>query len=156
MLQIIISFEKIWKVLQVILCAIVQIWWNIVSRTCFRRNLSPGLLRWSSLQTKEGQRHSEFRLAGPENCKTPSTTKAWQSDHREDYRSCALPFCSLVQILPRTLHSDWQGGGTIWLDLSKDPERRRGTDPRPLWLLVGTPSSLGPAFAFIWAEHCLL
>ena len=29
--------------------------------------------------------------------------------------------------------------GTIWRDLSKPPQRRQGPDPRPLWLLVGTP-----------------
>ena len=34
--------------------------------------------------------------------------------------------------------------GTIWRDLSKPPQRRQGPDPRPLWLLVGTPLVLGP------------
>ena len=34
------------------------------SRICYGRNLSPGLLRWFSLQTKEGQMWSEFRLVG--------------------------------------------------------------------------------------------
>ena len=29
--------------------------------------------------------------------------------------------------------------GTIWRDLSKPPQRRQGSDPRPLWLLIGTP-----------------
>ena len=29
--------------------------------------------------------------------------------------------------------------GIIWRDLSKPPQRRQGPDPRPLWLLVGTP-----------------
>ena len=28
---------------------------NIVSRICFGNNMSPGLLRWSSVQTQEGQ-----------------------------------------------------------------------------------------------------
>ena len=41
-----------------------QIWWNIVSRICLGRNPSPGILRWSSLQTKEDQMWSEFRLVG--------------------------------------------------------------------------------------------
>ena len=40
------------------------IWWNIVSRICCGRNLSPGLLRWSSLQTKDGQMRSEFVSSG--------------------------------------------------------------------------------------------
>ena len=33
----------------------IQILWNIVSRICFWRNISSGLLRWSSQQTTEGQ-----------------------------------------------------------------------------------------------------
>ena len=38
--------------------------------------------------------------------------------------------------------------GTIWRALSKPPQRRQGPDPRPLWLLVGTPSAFGPDFAY--------
>ena len=37
------------------------------SKNIYLRNLSPGLLRWSSLQTKKGQRHTEFHLVGFEN-----------------------------------------------------------------------------------------
>ena len=66
----------------------------------------PCLLRWSCLQTSEGQRRSEFHLVGLENSETPSTSSVWPSDHREDYRSCARPFYSLVQIIPKALHSD--------------------------------------------------
>ena len=61
------STKDILKVLQVILWAFIQIWWNIVSRICFWRNLSPVLLRWSSPQTKKGQMRSEFRLTVLEN-----------------------------------------------------------------------------------------
>ena len=57
-------------------------------------------------QTKEGQRHTEFHLVGFENSQTPSTTTVWPSDHREDYRSCAWPFYSLVRTFPEALHSD--------------------------------------------------
>ena len=46
--------------------------------------------------------------------------------------------------------------GTIWRDLSKPPQRRQRPDPRPLWLLVGTPLVLGPELASRWAEHILL
>ena len=42
--------------------------------------------------------------------------------------------------------------GTIWRDLSKPPQRRQGPDPRPLWLIVGTPLVLGPELAFRPAE----
>ena len=58
------------------------------------------LLRKSCLQTKEGQRRSEFYLVGLENIQTPLTSSVWPSDHREDYRSCASSFYSLVQIIP--------------------------------------------------------
>ena len=79
---------------------------NLVIRIFVKRNLSPVLLRWSSLQTKEGQRHTEFFLVGFENSQTPSTTTVWPSDHREDYRSFAWPFYSLVRTFPKALHSD--------------------------------------------------
>ena len=39
--------------------------------------------------------------------------------------------------------------------LSKPPQRRQGPDLRPLWLLVGTPSSIRPELAFSRAEHSL-
>ena len=38
--------------------------------------------------------------------------------------------------------------GTTWRALSKPPQRRQGPDPRPLWLLVGTPSAFGPELAY--------
>ena len=38
--------------------------------------------------------------------------------------------------------------GTIWRALSKPPKRWQGPDPRPLWLLVDTPSSFGPELAY--------
>ena len=95
------------------------------------------------VQTAEGQRRSEFHFVGLENSETPSTSSVWPSDHREDYRSCARPFYSLVQILKRCTLTN-KAVGTIWRALSKPPQRRQGPDPRPLWLLVGTPSAFGP------------
>ena len=38
--------------------------------------------------------------------------------------------------------------GTIWRASSKHPQRRQGPDPRPIWLLVGTPSVVGPELAY--------
>ena len=38
--------------------------------------------------------------------------------------------------------------GTIWRALSKPPQRRKGPDPRPIWLLVGTPSAFGPELVY--------
>ena len=43
--------------------------------------------------------------------------------------------------------------GTIWRALSKPPQRRQGPDLCPLWLLVGTPSTIRPELAFSRAEH---
>ena len=43
--------------------------------------------------------------------------------------------------------------GTIWRDMSKPPQRRQDPDPRPLWLLVGTPLVFGPELASRRAEH---
>ena len=44
---------------------------------------------------------------------------------------------------------------TIWRALSKPPQRRQGPDPRPLWLLVGTPSAVRPELTSRRAEHSL-
>ena len=46
--------------------------------------------------------------------------------------------------------------GTIWRDLSKPPQRRQGPDPRPLWLLVGTPLVLWRELASKRVQHSLL
>ena len=43
--------------------------------------------------------------------------------------------------------------GTIWREVLKPSQRRQGPDPRPLWLLVGTPLDLGPELASRRAEH---
>ena len=81
--------------------AFVQILGKIVSRICFWRNLSTSLLLWPCLQTKEGKK---CRL---ENSYTPSTSKVWPSDHREEYRSCSWPFYSPVQIFALWLTRRW-------------------------------------------------
>ena len=43
--------------------------------------------------------------------------------------------------------------GTLWRDLSKPPQTRQGPDPLPLWLLVDTPSVLGPELVSRRAEQ---
>ena len=108
------------------------------------------LLRWSSLQTKEGQMRSEFRLDGLENSQTPSTSEVLASDHRENmstalYRSF-LKHCTLTN----------KAVGAISRDLSKPPQRKQSPYPRPLWLLVGTPLILGHELASRRAEHRLV
>ena len=37
---------------------------------------------------------------------------------------------------------------TIWQALSKHPKMRQSPDPRPLWLVVETPSGFGPELAY--------
>ena len=91
--------------LKIILRTSVEIWIYFVPRIFVKKNHSPGLLRWSCLQTKEGQRHTEFYLVGLKNSQTSSTT-VWPIDHREDYRSCAWPVYSLAHTFPKVLHSD--------------------------------------------------
>ena len=90
---------------------------------------------------------SILHLIGLENSETPSTSTVWPSDHREDYMSCAWPFYILVQIIPYKRCAN-KAVGAIWRALSKPPKRRQGPDPRPLWLLVGTPSAFGPELAY--------
>ena len=86
-----------------------------------------------------------------------STSKEWPTDHREDDMSCAWPLTTaLYRSFLKHCTLTNKAVGTIWRDLSKPPQRRQGLDPRPLWLLVGTPLVLGPELASRRAEHSLL
>ena len=72
--------------------------WTLVifcSKIMCQKESLTGLLRWSSLQNKEGQRHSDFHLVEFEN--------SWH--YRKDHRYCAWPFYTLVQTFPKALHS---------------------------------------------------
>ena len=111
------------------------------SRICISRNHSSGLLRWSCLQTQEGQRGREFHLVGHGSSERPTTSSVWPSNHWEDYRSCALPLyrsflkrCSLTN----------KAVGTIWRAWTKPPQMRQGPDPCPPLLLDESPSACGP------------
>ena len=60
---------------------------------------------------------------------------------------CACPFYILVQICPRALQFDKQGGGdynTVFIWTSTEETRPWSSS---LWLLVRTPSALGPELA---------
>ena len=122
------------------------------SYLCIKMNLSSGLLRWSSLQSTEGQRHTKFHLVGFENSKTPSNTTLWPIDHREDYRSCTWPFYTLCL---KYCTLTYNAVRTICSALFKPPQRRQGPDLRPLWLLVGNPLAIIPDLASRRAEHSL-
>ena len=60
------------------------------------------------------------------------------------------PFTALYRSFLKHCTLTNKAVGTIWRALSKPPQRRRrqGPDPRPLWLLVGTPSAFGPELAY--------
>ena len=103
---------------------------------------SPCLLRWSCLQTKEGQKRNEFHLVG---------LRRRQYDPVIIERTIGLvlgPFTALYRSFLKRCTLTNTAVGAIWRALSKPPQRRQGPDPRPIWLLVGTPSALGPELAY--------
>ena len=58
------------------------------------------------------------------------------------------PFTALYRSFLKRCTLTNKAVGTIWRALSKPPQRRQGPDPRPLWMLVGTPSAFGPELAY--------
>ena len=58
------------------------------------------------------------------------------------------PFTALYRSFLKRCTLTNKAVGTIWMALSKPPRRRHGPDPRPLWLLVGTPSAFEPKLAY--------
>ena len=58
------------------------------------------------------------------------------------------PFTALYRSFLKRCTLTNKAVGTVWRALSKPPQRRQGPDPRPLWLLVGTPSAFGPELAY--------
>ena len=58
------------------------------------------------------------------------------------------PFTALCRSFLKRCTLTNKAVGTVWRALSKPPQRRQGPDPRPLWLLVGTPSACGPELAY--------
>ena len=68
------------------------------------------------------------------------------------------PFTALYRSFLKRCTLTNKAVGTIWRALSKPPQRRQGPDPRPLWLLVGTPSAFGPELAYRLrvAQHTLM
>ena len=106
------SFEQYWH--------FVQVRWNIVSRVCFWRNLSSGLLRWSSRQTNEGPMRSEFRLVGLKKVKRLRRRKYDQWSPRGLKVLCLTRLQSCTDLSESSAH--WLTiDGTIWRDLFKPP-----------------------------------
>ena len=94
--QISQASNNIWKVLQIIIRAFVQMWWKSIEEVL--EGIShPVFFKLSSLETKDGESRSQYFLIGLENSKTPSTSKVRARHHREDYRSCTWPFYNIVR-----------------------------------------------------------
>ena len=91
---------------------------------------------------------SEFHLVGLENNETPSTSSVWHSDHWRTIGLVLSPFTALYRLFLKRCTLTNKAVGNIWRALSKPPQRRQGPNPRPLWLLVGTPSAFGPELAY--------
>ena len=107
-----------------------------------------GLLRWSFLQVKEGQRRSEFISSGS---KIVKRLRRRQYDPVIIERTICLvlgPFTALYRSFLKRCTLTNKAVRTIWRALTKPPQRRQGPDPRPLWLLVGTPSAFGTELAY--------
>ena len=66
-----------------------------------------------------------------------------------------VPSTALYEPFLKHCTLTYKAMGTIWQALSKPPQRRQGSDLRPLWLLVGTPSAIRPELAFSRAVHSL-
>ena len=58
------------------------------------------------------------------------------------------PFTALYRSFLKRCTLTNKAVGTLWRALCKPPQRRQGPDPRPLWMLVGTPSAFGPELAY--------
>ena len=82
-----------------------------------------------------------------------STQKNWKNSAEKPSTPGDLPFLQVLRSFLEHCTLTNKAVGTIWRDLSKPPQRRQGPDPRPLWLLVGTPLVLGPELASRRAEH---
>ena len=65
-----------------------------------------------------------------------------------DSASVLLYFTALYRSFLKRCTLTNKAVGTIWRALSKPPQRRQGPDPHPLWLLVGTPSAIGPELVY--------
>ena len=128
------KFEKDEKILQVILA--LSFCPNMVKyrfKNIFQRNRSPGLLLWSGLQTKEGQR----RISS--DAKIVKSLRHRKYDQVIIKRTIVLwfaflPFYSLVQTIALWLTMQWGRYMTGLVQTSS--EETSSWSQSPLWLLV--------------------
>ena len=138
--------QNIWKVLQVILWAFVQIWWIIVSK-----NRLP-VFYGDLVYKPRSQRRSEFVSS---DSKIVKYLRCRKYDPVITERTIGLdPFTALYNFFLEHCDLTNKAMGTIWWDLSKPWsclfQRRQDPDPRPFWLLIGISSDLGPDLASRW------
>ena len=106
----------------------------LVSRICIKRNHSTDLLMWSSLQTKEGQRRSEFHLVGLENIIKLLLQRRQYDPTIIERTVCVVlgPYTALYRPFLKHWTRTNKGVWITWRALSKPPQRRQGPDPYKL------------------------
>ena len=157
MLQISQATKDIWKVLQVILWAFIQIWWNMIQEYVSEGISHPFFYR--DLFYKLRRVKCEANVVS-------FSSKIVKRFRRLDYydqviieRTTCLVFVPSTALYKFFLkHSTLTNNAvrTIWRDLSKTSLRIQGPGSRPLWLLVATPSVLGPELASRRAKYSIL
>ena len=111
-----ISSQNVWELLSK--------FGTISFQACFKRKRSLVFFRWSDLQTKEGQRHSEFPLGGLDN----NSRKQWlrPRDNWEDNKFVLYPSTTIYRPFLKHCTLTNKAVGAMWRTLSKPPQRRWG------------------------------
>ena len=143
-LQISQVLENVCEVLQVILGGTsVQIWHDIVSSICFKRNFHLVLCHDLIYKRRKLKGTANFVLW---DSKIVKRLRRWRYDPVIIESTLCLvlgPSATLWRPFLKHCTLTNKAVGTIWRALSKPPQRRQDSDPHPLWLLVGIPTALG-------------
>ena len=132
-----------------------QIWWYFVPRICVKRNLSSRVYGDLDFKLARVKDTANFISSG-----WTIVKRFWRRQYDPliiERTLCLVLGPSTAFYRPFLKHFTLTNKvvGTIWRALSKPPQRRQGPDPRPFWLLVGTPSAMRPELAARWTEHGL-
>ena len=122
----------------------MQIWSNFLCNKfygCGSNGIPQPIVQgFLSKNPREIQRLLELHIIQLEDSlKTPSTSKLWLRDHREDNESGALSCYSLLQTIHWSLRFNH---GLHGVPYPKHPWRQQCPEARLLWLLVGIYKSL--------------
>ena len=99
------------------------------SRICIKKNPSPGILRWSCLQTKEGQKHSKFHLVGYKIVKCLRHRQYDQGIIEGTIGFVLGLVTALYWSFPKCCTLANKAVGAIWQALLKPPQRRQSSGP---------------------------